>query len=172
DGNLLERLRGPLLQPAALAWHEGYLYVADRRLDQILRLEDGVFVPFSQRANRVTGLVSSAAGLIAIDGKRSSALVLDQDGEVVSHFVLSKPKRHLPQPQDVARGPDDTLYISDVTMESIIVYAADGTELRRIGLAGSGPGEVDKPRGLEIVDGWLFVIDGGQNQRLQAWDPE
>lgn len=172
EGNLLERVRGPLLKPAALAWHEGGLYVADRRLDLILRLEEGKFTTFSQAANRVTGLVSTPAGLVAIDAKRSSAIVLNAEGEVDSHFVLAQPARQLAQPQDVAKGPGNTLYVSDVTLETIVVYGPDGAEMRRIGLAGSGPGEVDKPRGLAIVDGWLFVIDGGLNHRLQAWDAE
>lgn len=170
EGNLVERLQGPLLRPVALAWHKGRLYVADERLDQIFVLTDDGLEEFSQAVNKVRGLASDGERLLAVDGQRASVIALDDEGEILDHFILARPPgRLLPQPRDLTVDEAGRSYVPDLSLGAVVVYGPDGEEVGRVGRPGAGPGEMDMPHGIDFVDGWLFAVDL-RHARLQAWD--
>ena len=125
-------------------------------------------------------------GIWAIDKKRSTAVLLNEDGskakmqiknteteileEKTKQFILSK-KISTPfaQPTDIEWGNENLLWVPDEAIGSIIGYNSNGEEIKKIGLNGVGPAELLAPHGITFNNGWLFVSDTG-NSRIQAWD--
>lgn len=171
DGNLIERL-GDLLEPVALALRGSDLFVADRRLDRIVRWDGSDWVLFSQAVNKVSGLAFGEEGLYVIDLMRLSVLLLGEDGEERSRFPLTPFFSKLrPQPVDIAVDEQGLVWVVDTTSGTVSSYTSTGLLLNRIGERGSGPGELYEPLGLALADGWIFVADMG-NYRIQGWDNE
>lgn len=64
-------------------------------------------------------------------------------------------------PQAVAVGPDGAIYVGDQASHIIQVFAPDGTFVREIGIAGSGPGELSSVGSVAMApDNTLFVANG------------
>ena len=186
DGNVVSRLKGSLLEPKHITIHNDQLYISDVRKDLIYKVEDNELVEWSKGVNKIEGLTSSPMGIWAIDKKRSTAVLLNEDGskakmqimntetkkleEKTKQFVLNK-KISTPfaQPTDIEWGNENLLWVPDEAIGSIIGYNSDGGEVKKIGLNGVGPAELLAPHGITFNNGWLFVSDTG-NSRIQAWD--
>jgi hypothetical protein len=77
----------------------------------------------------------------------------------------------LGQVADIALGRDGSLYVFDGQVPIVRHYDANGKFLRRIGRAGSGPGEYRSVSGLATLsDGRLLVWDTG-NWRVNVYAP-
>ncbi|MFC1504711.1 NHL repeat-containing protein, partial [Spirochaetota bacterium] len=60
-------------------------------------------------------------------------------------------------------------YVSDAFNNRIIVYDNEGSLLRVWGTAGSGNGQFSKPKGVQIKNKRIFVVDSG-NHRIQIFN--
>lgn len=80
---------------------------------------------------------------------------------------------HLNQPNDVAFGPDGSLYVSDgYGNDRVVVFDRNGTFLRSWGKLGSGPGEFSQPHSIAVdSQGRVYVADRN-NARIQVFDSE
>ncbi len=74
----------------------------------------------------------------------------------------------LAQPSDVAVGPDGAIYLADQGANQVVVLAPNGTELRRIGREGAGPGELRQPRSLTVAGDSIRLADVG-NDRINVY---
>ncbi len=80
----------------------------------------------------------------------STAGVIGQRAEGVLRF-----------PQASAVGPDGSVYVGDQLSHTVQVFSPDGTFLREIGVAGSGPGQLSAVGGVAVAaDGSVYVVDG------------
>jgi hypothetical protein len=70
----------------------------------------------------------------------------------------------------MAVGPDGRVYVWDPTTPALWLLNPDGTGLRRLGRAGSGPGEYRRMSGLAVTrDGGILLWDEG-NARINFYD--
>jgi hypothetical protein len=67
----------------------------------------------------------------------------------------------------------ERIYILDAAINTVRVYDMHGTHLTSFGREGSGPGEFQQPRSVEVnpADGTLFVRDG-QMSRIGIFTPD
>jgi sugar lactone lactonase YvrE/ABC-type Fe3+ transport system permease subunit len=79
----------------------------------------------------------------------------------------------LARPQSIAFNADRTeLFIADAGNHRIVVVDPEGRLLRTFGRAGTEPGRMHYPYGLEVLsDGTLMVAEFG-NSRLQRFSPD
>lgn len=82
---------------------------------------------------------------------------------------------------DVDTGYDGRIYVLDKILLTIFVYDSDGEFIRRIGRAGSGPGDLDNPGSLTVLkngsicvadgcNGWIRYDSSGQNLSTHLFD--
>lgn len=61
------------------------------------------------------------------------------------------------------------LIASAKDVDQLVVFDAEtGAELRRVGRSGAGPGEMERPNGLTVIDDLLFVVER-DNHRVQLF---
>ena len=65
---------------------------------------------------------------------------------------------------DLVVGEDQSVYIAQPMDQQVVVFDSSGHFLRRIGRAGTGPGEFCRPLQLGLVGGRLWVWDAGANR--------
>lgn len=70
--------------------------------------------------------------------------------------------------QDLTVDGSGRVYVLDATDQKVRVFSASGAPLRVIGGRGRGPGELFRPRTIEVVNDTLWVIDNA-NARLSAF---
>lgn len=76
---------------------------------------------------------------------------------------------YLPQPAYVIRDNSGNYFISDHKANVIFRYDLSGNFIGHIGRPGQGPGDLNMPGHMKIVDSILMVYDGG-NRRIQYFD--
>jgi DNA-binding beta-propeller fold protein YncE len=78
---------------------------------------------------------------------------------------------HAPMyPSGLDVGPDGTVYVADTGNDQVAAYAADGTQVWRIGARGAkAAGNFNNPRDIAYLNGEIFVDDTGNN-RVQVLD--
>jgi len=136
----------------------------------------------SRQCRPVTMTISTMA--IVIGAILGTALPLAAQQPEVVHNRFRAPARGAPElveqveigleggeeqifyrPANLFFDGDGNVYVPDGSHHSVLVFASDGTFLRRIGEEGSGPGEINAPAMAYISwDGHLVVPDM-QNQR-------
>ena len=71
-------------------------------------------------------------------------------------------------PTAIALDDDGNVYIADEWLNRISIFDKDGKFLSKWGKPGSGNGELNKPAGLAISNGTLFVTDSRQPPRPEV----
>lgn len=61
---------------------------------------------------------------------------------------------------------DGNIYVLDYKACQIKVFDKNGKHLRNIGREGQGPGEIQLPRGMEIISGKEIMVENVMNRRL------
>ncbi|MCS7034668.1 MAG: 6-bladed beta-propeller [Phycisphaerae bacterium] len=115
---------------------------------------------------------------IARDASRDEFIVIDRMARVqridrAGRFIAGwrMPDSALGKPVGVSIGPDGNIYVPDTHYHRVIVYAPDGTELRRWGRFGRGPGEFIFPTDVAFDSrGRVFVSEYGDHDRIQVFD--
>ncbi len=76
------------------------------------------------------------------------------------------------KPTGLSVGPDGLLYVADTHYQRVVVFKSDGTEVRRFGKAGTGPGEFIFPTDIAFdTAGNVYVSEYGDHDRIQVFTP-
>ena len=67
----------------------------------------------------------------------------------------------LSDPHIFGPGPDNTLIVVERIEARVIVYDSDGEFIRQIGSLGSGPGQFQRIRSMQVIGDSLVFYDGG-----------
>lgn len=65
---------------------------------------------------------------------------------------------------EIASDKSNQIYVLDDLASAIHVFSSDGRRIRTLGRKGAGPGEFERPQGLQILGDTVFVIDRGSNR--------
>jgi hypothetical protein len=73
---------------------------------------------------------------------------------------------------DVALGADGRIWVLDRQVQSLRLFAADGTPIKEVARRGAGPGEITRGNGLRIgPNGTMWVRDQA-NQRIAVFNAD
>lgn len=99
--------------------------------------------------------------------------VFDRDGKFLDHCWTTPDYRN-GRPSGLSIDRDGNLLVSDSHYHCLRVYSPEGAELRKIGgEAGTGPGQFGYiSDALQDADGYYYVAEFGENQRITKLDPE
>jgi len=70
----------------------------------------------------------------------------------------------LGRPTDLTVDARGFLYVTDTGRNTLVVLDSAGTIIRRIGRAGSGPGEFEAPRSVRVARDTIRLLDGGNGR--------
>lgn len=82
------------------------------------------------------------------------------------------PDGRLGKPVGLSVGPDGLLYVPDTHYHRVLVFTPDGTEVRRWGALGTGPGQFTYPTDIAFHNNRIFVAEYGDNDRIQVFTPQ
>ena len=106
-----------------------------------------------------------AGGDIGVTSENQRISKLTMDEEFVGEFGW----REFVWPVDLAVDSDGNLYCTDEHHCSVAIYDTEGKRIGSWGEAGSAPGQLDGPTGMEFgPDGSLYIADTGSN-RIQRF---
>lgn len=95
----------------------------------------------------------------------------DSSGKYLSGW--SMPEYMAGKPVGISIGPGGLVYVPDTHYHRVIVYRPDGTEVRRWGKQGSGPGEFIYPTDIAFdAAGNVYVGEYGDHDRIQVFTQE
>lgn len=109
------------------------------------------------RRLRGTTAVALALAVIALAGGPVASVA---SVPVTGSPVLGGPLHAEIYPSGVDTAPDGTVVVADTGNNQVVRYAADGTQLWRVGTFGAGTGMFDNPRDVAVAaDGSIYVAD-------------
>lgn len=148
---------------------DGNVWVADRTNGQLLKFDyNGSFIAAvgAPAVQQPIGLGASDDGIFVVDAAAGNVKRLDTGGRVLTTYEGSGVEG-LNNPQDVAVGPDGTVYISDIGRTVIARFRTSGGKplkpISDTNLLGPTSLAVD-------ASGRLFVIDS--SSRIQRWSAD
>ena len=93
---------------------------------------------------------------------------IDREGNYLSHWTM--PDAQNGKPTGVTVGPDGNVYLADTHYQRVMVYAPDGTFVRKWGSMGKDPGQFIYPTDVAFDEkGHVFVSEYGDNDRIQVF---
>jgi DNA-binding beta-propeller fold protein YncE len=140
---------------------------------------DGTYKPqvvWGKRGVRNGDLVRPRA--IAIDAQdriyvvdfTARIQVYDRDGTYLGP-TWTTPDYRNGRPSGLGIDRDNHLIVCDSHYSCVRIYAADGTELRKFGEAGTSPGKLGYVSdAVQDVDGYFYLAEFGENQRISKFD--
>jgi hypothetical protein len=60
---------------------------------------------------------------------------------------------------DYLKVDDERIFLLDHLRNQVLIFAADGKYVSRVGKAGAGPGEIERAKDFSIVDGGVEIFD-------------
>jgi hypothetical protein len=73
---------------------------------------------------------------------------------------------------DAVRGPDGAVYLIDRQLSQVVVMSPDGEFTGTLGRQGEGPGELNNPHGLFLLDGGQVGVIQGFPGRITLINPD
>lgn len=181
DGN--SEFKGPM---AVDIGPDGAIYVADTQNGRVQILETSPAPGGCTMELRAVNGVLGGKG--TADGKfqATNGIAVDTDGTIWVADRLQGRVTHLSNsgaflgkfgtgvgtaPTQFARARDvevdaNYVYVSDTDANKIKVWRKDGTFVREIGSTGGNLGQYQRPQGMDLVDGRLFIAEQ-TNERVQ-----
>lgn len=88
---------------------------------------------------------------------------------VDSISIAESDSAYIADPNDLAVGPDGTIYVADRFLKKVHAYGRDGRPIRTFGRGGEGPGELMNPSFLAFdADSLLYVVDRLEIERFDT----
>jgi len=149
--------------PHAVVWDaEGGVLVVDIGNAAIRRIKDGEVTTLATTAT--SKLVMPIDMMPAGDG---SYLIADAGSLKVLRWSpgepgeLISPDTELAMPHGVAGDADGNIYVAEIRAHQITELVGGGTAKRvaGTGTAGAGPNQLDKPAGVLVHDGYVWIAD-------------
>lgn len=117
---------------------------------------------------------------IAADERSGRVFVIDKTARVqrfspegVCEKVWRMPEWEMGKPTGLSIAPDGRVVVADTHYHRVIIFDADGHELRRFGEYGLGAGQFVYPTDIAFgPEGNLYVAEYGGNDRIQVFTPE
>ncbi len=131
------------------------------KLDKPVRVIRGIYNPRYMAFN-------SSEELIVTDFS-CDILVFDKKGEQIRS--ISKSKHGFGYIHGVAVDKEDNIYVCDLDKHCVYKFNKRGDLLKRFGTYGSGPKELNFPRGIAVAGDQVFVCDE-RNHRVQVLTTE
>lgn len=128
-----------------------------------------------------TVLLAACASSPTVDAEREPDEVAEIDpllaDEDIPHVVVAEAFTTLPAPEDNIdspaswRAPDGSRWLlaTAKTTDALVLYdGATGERLRTFGGPGTGPGKMDRPNGIAVIDDLVMVVER-DNRRVQVF---
>jgi DNA-binding beta-propeller fold protein YncE len=162
--------------PRGIAVHRpsGRLYVCDAPREMVIILD---------KRGKVIGRIGTRGGgrgpgefrnpvkvsvaadeVVVLDAGNSRLQVFDLQG----HFRRETLAVDVDAHSGLAADASGNIYVTDSSIGQIEVFGTDGRPLYRFGQVGEQPGQLNRPEGLWIESGCLYVADTG-NRRVQEF---
>ena len=138
-----------------------FVKIPPTKLDKPVRVIRGINNPRYMVFN-------SSEELIVIDCG-GDVLVSDKNGEQIRS--ISKSKHGFGYISGVAVDKNDNIYVCDRSKHCVYKFNKRGDLLKRFGTKGSGPKELNFPRGIAVAGDQVFVCDQ-RNYRVQVLTTE
>lgn len=170
NGDAGERLatwKGPMFSPEGVASAgNGRVFVTDTGGGGVLRFEGGRAV--LRKENGGTGgdynrphdvLVDRHGRVLVVDSGSARIQILDQDLTLIRSLAGSP--YDFNEPKYLAIDEQDNLYVADEYNNQVKILDPDYRIIEVIGSGerGSGPGQLNKPEGVETRDGLIWISD-------------
>jgi DNA-binding beta-propeller fold protein YncE len=109
-------------------------------------------------------------GRIFVIDKTARIQRFSPDGRCEAWWQM--PEWKLGKPTGVTVGPDGLIYVPDTHYHRVMIFDAEGREVRRFGEYGLGPGQFVYLTDVAFgPDGELYVSEYGGNDRIQVFTP-
>lgn len=164
---------GRIVKPVAVAFGpDGSFYVSEAGARAVLCFDDKLkfrsFLGGPKLLERPTGIAVSPDGkrVAVCDTPKDVVFVLStSDGSVVNKLGIDGGGRkagEFQRPYTVAFDDDGFLYVSDYLNFRIQTFGPDGSFEGEWGTAGDRPGDLNRPRGLNVdsARGVIYEVDG------------
>jgi DNA-binding beta-propeller fold protein YncE len=165
---------GTLELPAALAWHDGRLFIADAGRGEVFAWnEQRRSLTRFDRAEleRPSGLafVPSIGTLFVADARQRALVGLDDSGSVVRR-IPSGDQATVGTPAHLAYDPGLGLLVCDAVNGRVVRLTPEGESLGSLGSLGDGSGNLALPRGVAVdTYGNVYVVDA-RFENVQIFD--
>ncbi len=114
------------------------------------------------------GTFNSSGEFIVADNTTNNFFVLDKKGKIgCTDFI----KHEFEGACGVAVDKEDNIYISDKYINCVYKFSEKGNLLKKFGKEGSGPKELNSPRGIAVTGDRVLVCDN-ENRRVQVLTTE
>jgi sugar lactone lactonase YvrE len=167
-------------RPQAIAWSDGEVWVADRRLGIAWVLDAKLELlrqwrPQGPRWIDPTAIAVAGDRVWVVDRKSRAVRVHSKQDGAVLHELVAAPGAgagsRLLAPHGLATRPDGGAWVADEATGRLARVDADLRVLEVLGGRGMGRVQFEKPQGLcASPDGDLWVVERG-NHRVQRLDP-
>ena len=123
---------------------------------------------------RPEGVCEFRDGSIGVtDTHYSRVVIFNPDGSVKKIFgKKGKADGEIGNPVGITEAPDGSIYICEYGLQDRVQqFTKEGKFIRAFGCSGIGAGEFQRPSGVVLRDGKIYVVDA-VNNRVQQFSPD
>ena len=169
--------RGQFSRPRGIALDDdGNIYIADSGNSRVQKFDAlgnylfdfGTFGQGDGELRDPNGIAVDAAGNIyVVDASNQTLMRFAPDGRFQKQWKGPAPGFDVPT--DIAIAPDGKLYILDRGRARVVTFEPAVDKFSSFGAPGTVEGQFDRPTGITVGGGLVFVADNG-NDRVQVFD--
>jgi len=165
---------GMFVRPRGIALDkDGNRYIADTDNARIQKFDPTGrfimrFVTGKEEMLQPHGVAVDSLGYIYVtESFRHRLLKFNPDGTYLKEYT--GPEVGFYGPRDISVGANGKLYIVDQGRTRIVIFDPTNEQFTSFGTAGSGPGQLADPTGIDVAGNSIYVADTGNN-RVQVFD--